>query len=152
MVIGVAAKPNGSFELDKHEIKMMENFMEMFKQFKQHITLLVNKFEATGAKDLESLRNSLISFFGKEELLLEYKVKNPREMKEYYREIVSNVKIIARPPFRKKENSWNEPAKDFNTAITKICFTNNNTPFVHSKDLLESIRFRLFKDGQDTEH
>lgn len=44
MVIGVATKSDG-FSIDKHELKMMQSFMEMFPNCKEYVTLIVNKFE-----------------------------------------------------------------------------------------------------------
>lgn len=51
MVITVGME-NGKFAIDSHELKMMENFMEMFPNCSENLSLIINKIDHNITKDL----------------------------------------------------------------------------------------------------
>lgn len=63
MVITVGME-DGKFTIDSHELKMMENFMEMFPECSQNLSLIINKIDSPITKEVEvNLRAFLNEMF-----------------------------------------------------------------------------------------
>ena len=45
---------NGSFKLNPYDLKMMENFSEMFPECRDHVSLIINRLESKGGKSIDN--------------------------------------------------------------------------------------------------
>lgn len=102
--------------------------MNMFPNCSKYVTLIVNKITHNGAKDFDSrLKTYLKGIFRGSEDLSEF-VDNHEVMSKYYSNLIDNIVVIKRPPFKsspEKKKSWTEPHKEIGNIMAAICNNNN---------------------------
>lgn len=93
---------NKKFQMDPHELQMMQAFMQMFPNCGDCVSLVVNKLEdkENNAKIESQIKKYLMETFNNRDFLKKY-VKKPDEMKKYFQKAYTgNIVVIRRPIYK----------------------------------------------------
>ena len=100
IVLNMKPGENETFHLDSFDLKMMENFSEMFPDCKDAVGLVINRLKHKPDKKLESnIKLSLTSILNNEDELKNCGINNPTVFKQYFDSASRKVHIILRPEY-----------------------------------------------------
>jgi hypothetical protein len=151
IVINMTPREGGKFEIDHHDLKMMESFCEMFPEtngIAPPISLIVNKLDHPDSKDLaNNVRSSLFACLNDKEI--EKHINNVAKVRKYFTSFSSaNFHIILKPKYpeggKNGKTTWNESGKLVRDQMIKIC-NQSDAKFIPAKNI--KAKLNIFKEG-----
>ena len=100
IVLNMKPGENETFHLDSFDLKMMENFSEMFPDCRDAVGLVINRLKHKPDKNLEKkIQGSLLNILTNFDELKNCGINNPTAFKQYFDCASRKIHIILRPEY-----------------------------------------------------
>jgi hypothetical protein len=148
VVITIHVKEDG-LELDPLNLRMMEEFSEMFPNCREAVSIVVNRLEMKATNDMPArVRKCIYDTIANTEELRKH-IRRPDALRKYFELALGQLHIVVRPPYKlskTQETDWKEPFNDARRAVMAIC-NNEQARFIATKELVSKLD--IFKEGDN---